>query len=137
MVLSWLISDLTLLAGPKEVTKESNQRKRVESHSNSCRIILMSITRKNSWKLKLGIALFLASQLVASAHALEFGDAPHEHHGYACVVLSVDDQVDLVTNGSALVSRVILKNVVAVTPNSPESTNDVALPPAIGPPLSI
>ena len=97
----------------------------------------MGSTRKSSWKLKLGIALFLASQLVASAHALEFGDAPHEHNGYSCVALSADDQVAPVANGSALVTRVILKNVVAVTPNSPESTNDVALPPAIGPPFSI
>ena len=97
----------------------------------------MSSTRKNSWKLKLGIFLFLASQLVASAHALEFGDEPHEHNGYACLALSVDDQPGVVANDSPLVTKVTLCDVVAVTLNAPESTNYVALPPAIGPPLSI
>ncbi len=97
----------------------------------------MSIKQKNSWKLKLGIFLFLASQLMASAHALEFGDAPHEHNGYACVALSADDQTGAATNCSALVTKVILSAVVVVAPTAPESTNDVTLPPAIGPPLSI
>jgi len=97
----------------------------------------MGYSRKNSWKLRLGIFLFLTCQLMAPAHAVEFGDTPHEHNGHTCVALSAEDQPGVVAHSSTLVANVVLSTVVAVAPNTPDSTNNVALPPAIGPPLSI
>ena len=97
----------------------------------------MSTTRKYSWTLKLGTFLFLASQLMASDHALEFGHEPHEHDGHTCVALLFDDQTIVASNGCLLVTKLLLSDAVAVVPNAPESADNVALPPAIGPPLSI
>jgi len=96
----------------------------------------MAFRQKHNWKLALGIFLFLASQLMASAHALEFGAAPHEHNGYACVALSVDDHAGVVKIDAALITKVI-HNTVASTTRPPVVGRCAALPPATGPPLSI
>lgn len=53
----------------------------------------MQTARNINWTLKLGTLLFLASQLVAVVHAVEFGASAHEHQGVVCLALSTDDQI--------------------------------------------
>lgn len=45
------------------------------------------------------IGLFASLQVYTSAHAVSFGDAPHEHDGVACVltIVAADDHIILPT----------------------------------------
>lgn len=74
---------------------------------------------------------------MASVHALEFGSAPHEHNGYACVALSTDDHAGVAAQGSALETKAIHSLATASVSNTPVVGSCAALPPATGPPLSI
>ncbi len=89
-----------------------------------------------SCKLTLGIILFLASQLFATAHASEFGSAPHEHNGYACLALSVDDHDGLVP--TADLRTPALRPGTATTlltpAPAPADAGTAVRPPATGPP---
>ena len=46
---------------------------------------------RNSSRIRLGIALLLLGQFLSIAHAIEFGPAPHQHHGVDCVAIVHDD----------------------------------------------
>jgi hypothetical protein len=87
-------------------------------------------------KLTLGILLFLASQLFATAHASEFGTAAHEHSGYACLALSVDDHDGLAPAADLCTPalRPGTSTTLLMPVPKPTDAGAAVRPPATGPP---
>lgn len=86
--------------------------------------------------LKLGIALFLVGQLFSVAHASEFGPAPHEHNGVACIAILGDEQDALIPT-SSLVEPIFVFFPTAITRTAREGHLDLIRairPPPTGPP---
>ena len=86
--------------------------------------------------LCLGTLLFLAGQVLAVAHAAEFGTEPHSHANVACMV-AVTDELDTTVPSAdhSLPQRRIEGGVWPDNSTAPATRHCWALrPPATGPP---
>ena len=89
-----------------------------------------------SWSSRLGLALLLLSQLVATAHASEFGSTRHEHDGVVCLAILNDEQDELVpaTDLAAPVFNTRAASVCAIMRPALTEYPRSIWPPATGPP---
>jgi len=91
---------------------------------------------KHSWKLKLGVVLFLVGQVFSFAHASEYGSAAHEHIGVACVAV-LNDEHDVLATKAQLAAPAFFSSACRVLSTHrvlPTERLRTLQPPATGPP---
>ncbi|XOV82889.1 MAG: hypothetical protein ACFHXK_18780 [bacterium] len=87
-------------------------------------------------KTVFALALFLIGQAFASAHAIEFGNQPHEHDGVVCVAILNDELDDLLATNQLVTDSCEPDQAAAfcLPPQNLFSRNFATKPPATGPP---
>lgn len=96
----------------------------------------MSRASQHRWNLRLGALLFLVGQCISAAHASEFGTVPHEHAGYSCLAVLLDDPEDPAP-AAALQTPALKTSVripVQIARSAPIGSVQAVRPPATGPP---
>ena len=100
----------------------------------------MTLRRAHYGLIALLIGLFLAFQISASAHAITYGDNPHEHDGVSCVIttLAENDQGILPVKPEIVAERIDV-DFVSYEPfvSTPIRVNHSRAPPPRGPPSFI
>ncbi len=87
-------------------------------------------------KTVFAIALFLIGQLFVSAHAIEYGNQPHEHNGTICLAI-LNDEPEGLLSPNQLVTPILAQNESESFPLPDQSlltTNPAITPPSTGPP---
>lgn len=88
------------------------------------------------WRSVLTLALFLIGQSFATAHAIEYGNQPHEHNGVVCLTL-LNDEPDGLEPAKQLVTQSfgLDESKPFSLPNPVLTTKNLTLkPPPTGPP---
>lgn len=84
--------------------------------------------------------MFLVFQVSAGAHAVTYGDAPHDHEGTTCVIVTVaeDDQGILPVAPEHIAEPIAMDFTWQETfTSAPIVTNQSRAPPPRGPPALI